>query len=84
VTICNDVNELINKNKDNKEEDLYIAGGRTIYSLFLPYCEELIISHINKEYKGNVYFPDYKESDFTSYKEEKYNDFKVVYYKKNN
>lgn len=83
VSICNDFNELVKKYANNIKEDLYIAGGRTIYKLFIPYVDEMIISYIKKEHEGNVYFPKYDKTLFTSYKEKEYKDFIIKWYKKN-
>ena len=40
-----------------KDEDIFVIGGKTIYEMMLPYCDKLYITHINKEYPGDVYFP---------------------------
>ena len=41
-----------------KEEDIFVIGGRMIYEQMLPLCERLYITHINKEYQGDVFFPE--------------------------
>ena len=48
-----------------KEEEIFIIGGKIIYDLTLDIVDRLYITHINKEYSGNVYF---KEIDFSKYK----------------
>lgn len=42
----------------------YIIGGSAVYSQFLPYAEEMIITHINKEFEGDTYFPEYEKSEW--------------------
>jgi len=44
-----------------QEEVLFVIGGAEIYSHLLPHCEDLLITHVKKEYEGDVYFPDYTE-----------------------
>ncbi len=53
-----------------KTHETIISGGATIYELFLPYVDEMIITHLKKKYKGNVYFPVWKEDLFEVVKEE--------------
>lgn len=47
-----------------KEEEVFIIGGKVIYDLTLDLADRLYITHINKEYEGNVYF---KEIDYSRY-----------------
>ena len=51
------VNDLISYLKTVKE-DIFVIGGSQIYKLSLPYVDRLYITHVNKEYDGNVYFPE--------------------------
>ena len=62
-------------------EEVFIIGGASIYKQFLPYCEELIISEVKKEYEGNVFFPEY-QNDFICYKEDEREEFVIKYYKR--
>ena len=78
--VFTDYMELVNKYKDS-EEVVYVCGGASIYRLFLPYCDELIISEVKKEYVGNIYFPPYKD-DFIPYKKDEREEFTIIYYKK--
>lgn len=46
-------------------EEIFIIGGATIYSLFLPKADRLYLTHINAEFPdADVFFPAY-ESVFT-------------------
>lgn len=52
-----DINNLLKKYKDSKEE-IFIIGGASIYKLFLPYTNKMYITQIiNKEKKADSYFP---------------------------
>lgn len=48
----------------DKDEEVFVIGGKMIYALSLPYANRLYITHINKEYEGDVYFP---KIDYESY-----------------
>ena len=50
--------------EEKHDEEIFVIGGRTIYNLSLPYADRLYITFIDKEFEGNVYFP---EIDFSKY-----------------
>lgn len=45
-------------------EDVFIIGGCQIYKASLHLVDRLYITHVNKEYEGNVYFPEIDYSLF--------------------
>jgi len=59
------INDLISFLKEKRDEEIFIIGGLQIYKLALPYADRLYITHINKEYEGDVFFP---EIDYSKYK----------------
>lgn len=38
-------------------ENVFIIGGAEIYKIFIPFADQIIITHINAEFQGDVYFP---------------------------
>lgn len=63
ATVINDINSFLSNFP--KEEELWVVGGATIYRFALPYADKLYITHVMKEYTGNVYFPKFDlENDF--------------------
>ena len=50
--------------KEEHQEEIFIIGGKQIYKLALPYADRLYITHVNKDYDGDVFFP---EIDFDNY-----------------
>ena len=63
VTITHDLIKTL-KEYQNKDEELVVCGGATIYKLSLPYVDKMVISEVKKEYQGDTYFPIF-EDDFT-------------------
>lgn len=62
VEVTNDiVNYLKNYPKD---KEIFIIGGKIIYDITLDIADRLYITHIDKEYEGDVYF---KDIDFSKY-----------------
>lgn len=52
------------------DEEVFIIGGKVIYDLALDVVDRLYITHIDKEYEGDVYFRDIDYSQFKKIKEE--------------
>lgn len=60
VEVVHDLGKYLTETK----EDVFVIGGSQIYKASLPYVQRLYITHVNKEYEGNVYFP---EIDYSLY-----------------
>ena len=41
---------------------LYIIGGAQLYAALLPRCTELLLTHINREFEGDSFFPEFENS----------------------
>ena len=53
--VINDLKGFLSQNK----EDLWVVGGATIYRFALEFADELYITHIEKAYEGDAYFPKF-------------------------
>ena len=53
---------LVLKSYKEKDEELVVCGGATIYKLALPLVDKLVISEIKKEYNGDAFFPNFEEN----------------------
>ena len=67
------------KQYKDKDEELVVCGGATIYKLALPYVDKLVISEIKKEYNGDAFFPNF-EDKFELVNEEEHEEFVVKTY----
>ncbi len=48
-------------------KDIYIIGGGQIYQLFLPYADEMYITHVKMNVlQCDTYFPKWNETDWES------------------
>ena len=55
----NDVEELIKLIKElSKTQDIFIIGGAQIYKKLLYVCDEIIVTKVNADGNGTVFFPD--------------------------
>jgi len=65
---------------DLQDEHVFVIGGAQIYELFLPLLDELIVSHVYKNYEGDTHFPDFSKH-FREYEVmESYDEFEVRRY----
>lgn len=78
VQVFNDFKKVIDYFKN---KDIFIIGGKTIYTLFFPYANELIISTLKKSYNCNL-FMHFDLSKFEKIKQEEHDEFTVNYYKR--
>lgn len=67
VEVVNDFISFMKENLDT-EEEIFVIGGKQIYTLCLDYVQKMYITHVNKYHEGNVYFPtiDYSKFDKVS------------------
>jgi len=45
-----------------QNSNLFVIGGGEIYSMFLPFADKIELTLIDKEYQGDVYFPELDSS----------------------
>lgn len=55
----NDLEELIKLLKElSKTQDIYIIGGAQLYKKLLYVCDEIIVTKVNADGNGTVFFPN--------------------------
>jgi dihydrofolate reductase len=47
-----------------KNEATFLIGGANLYTQMLPLVNKLYITYVEGDFKGDAYFPDFKQSDF--------------------
>lgn len=66
VEIVRDCEQYLLAHRDT-EEEIFVAGGASIYRLALPVARRLYITHINARFAGDTYFPPV---DYARYRRE--------------
>ena len=56
VEILDDISMLDKYVKDTEEH--FVIGGATMYRLLMPMCSKMYITEIDKEFEGDVSFPE--------------------------
>lgn len=57
-----DIAELFDELKKYSEEDVFVIGGGTVYSMLIPYCHRAYITEINNSFEADTYIFDFKNS----------------------
>jgi dihydrofolate reductase len=52
---ANSIEEAIGKCE--KDEEIFIIGGGSVYKQFMPLADRLYITHVHKEAEADIYFP---------------------------
>ncbi len=71
--VAHNMEEAFGFLKEWNKEDIYIAGGESIYKQFLPYCKVAHITRIHYSYEADTWFPNLdirKEWELTEESEE--------------
>lgn len=62
VTVCNSVEEVLEKFKES--DTLWIIGGGEIYKQFLDRADELHITHVDTEVEADTFFPEFIRENY--------------------
>ena len=65
-----------------KEEDIYVIGGAQIFNIALKNGEYMYLTHVKKEYPGDVYFPDVNWVQWERVNEEDFPEYTFAEYRK--
>lgn len=56
--IVHSLDELFELIKYSNQEDLFVIGGAMVYTLLMPYCQKLYITHIDKAFDADRFLPE--------------------------
>ncbi len=76
------LNEAIDHCRTINPEKVFIIGGGEIYRQGIELADEMIISFLDFEAEGDVYFPKIDEKIWQADSREKRSRFEIVYYKR--
>ncbi|GAA0522081.1 dihydrofolate reductase [Halorubrum aquaticum] len=57
------------------DDAVYVLGGGTIYELFQPHVDGMVLSHVDGSYEGDTRFPEWEESEWDVLVETDYDRF---------
>ncbi len=80
VKVFDKLNDAYGFCENQNVEKIFIIGGGEIYKKAVSAADEMIISYINFEADGDVYFPSFNVDEWTVEKREKHEQFEIFYY----
>ena len=64
------------------DKDIFLIGGRQIYTQGLPIVDTMYITQIKKNYQGNIYFPKFNKDNWSVEKIQEHPEFELFLYKR--
>lgn len=64
------------------EGEVFIIGGSEIYAAFLPRLDELLVSHVLADHRGDTFFPPFEHLFSEPELVERHDDFEVRRYRR--
>lgn len=61
AVVVHNMEELLEELKQYDTEDVYVAGGESVYRQLLPYCNVAHVTKIDRSYAADAYFPNLDE-----------------------
>ncbi len=64
------------------DEQIFIIGGARMFAEALPLADALYVTHVEKDYPGDVFFPDIDWSQWSKINEQQFDGFSFADYRK--
>lgn len=61
--VCRSLEEALKKLEKYPSEDIFVAGGQSIYEQFLPYCDIAHVTYIDYSYEADAWFPNLDQDE---------------------
>ncbi len=81
--VCHSVEELMKELEEYPTQEIFVIGGEKIYTELLDKCDTAYITHIEREYEADAFFPDLDKNEdweLTETGDEEHTYFDLIYY----
>lgn len=83
--VVHSVEEALEAVKDYRTEEVFVAGGASVYEQLLPYCDTAYVTRTDFSYQGDAWFPDLDKKEewqlFEQSEEQTYYDLEYYFCK---
>ena len=79
IDVCKSVEEGIMRAK-SYGKDIFIIGGAQVYEQTISLADKMFISYVKKEVEGDVFFPEFDESEWSIESKQDFPEFELVVY----
>jgi len=70
VRVATTVEAAIDRARETGDEEVFVAGGRSVYEQLLPVADRMVLTEIQETYDGDTTFPGWDEADWQEIKRE--------------
>jgi dihydrofolate reductase len=81
LEVCRNLEEAIEKAEWYKKES-FIIGGAKVYRQAIQIADKMYLSHIKKDYGGNIFFPEFDIHDWIIRERVDYPEFEWIHYQR--
>jgi dihydrofolate reductase len=81
IDVCQTLSAGLKKARSYKKE-ICVIGGTTIFEKTIPIADRMLLSIMKKEYKGDTYFPNFSEKEWTIAHRKKHRTFEFRIYQR--
>ncbi|MBE6650877.1 MAG: dihydrofolate reductase [Ruminococcaceae bacterium] len=67
--IVHSLDELFELLGDIDNDEYFVIGGAMVYTLLMPYCKKLFITHIDKAFDADRFLPEIKADEWRAIEE---------------
>ncbi|UOO89083.1 dihydrofolate reductase [Vitreoscilla massiliensis] len=64
-TVVKSIDSAIGEGFNLNADELVIIGGASIYEQFLPHATHVVLTHIDREYDCDTFFPEFDKNEWT-------------------
>jgi dihydrofolate reductase len=80
VKIFHSLNKAVDYFESEDFDKIFIIGGGEIFKQAIQFADEMIISIMNFDAEGDIYFPDFDKAKWEIVKTDKRDEFEILYY----
>ncbi len=71
------VSEAVDVVEDHNADSAYVIGGGSIFQLFQPHLDRMVLSRIPGEYDGDAFYPEWDRDSWSLTESTEYEEFSV-------
>lgn len=75
ASVVESVEAAIERARSFDAEAVYVIGGGTVYELFQPHLDRMVLSRVYGAYEGDTHYPEWDESEWELVSETPYDRF---------
>lgn len=77
--IVNSIEKALELGRKMEKEEIFVSGGGQIYQQTIDLADKLYLTIVKGNFKGDAYFPKYKNKGFKTIKEEEKKEGKYIF-----